>query len=266
MLRGKRTRVARRPTTIKNAAEIERMRDAGRVVGLIHARIQDAIRPGVTTAALDDIARDALAELGATSSFLGYNGFPGHICASVNDEIVHGIPGARVLQDGDIISVDVGAIVRGYHGDSAWTYPVGLISDEAAGLLRATEAALAEAIAVAIAGHRLGAVGHAVELFALPRGFGVVREYGGHGIGRQMHEDPHVPNHGDPAKGILLRPGLTLAIEPMLTTGGEATTVLADKWTVVTTDGSLAAHFEHTVAVGTERADVLTERLVPVLQ
>ena len=184
----------------------------------------------------------------------------------MNDEIVHGIPGPRVLRDGDIISVDVGAILGGYHGDSAWTYGVGTISEEAQGLLAATEGALWAAIDAAQAGRRLGAVGFAVERYALERGYGVVREYGGHGIGREMHEDPHVPNHGDPTRGTLLRPGLTLAIEPMLNVGTEETRVLGDGWTVVTGDGSLSAHFEHTVAIARDGARVLTERLVPMLQ
>jgi methionyl aminopeptidase len=250
---------------IKNAREIERMRAAGRVVAIVHDRIERAIEPGVTTADLDAVARDTLAECGATSSFLGYHGFPGHICASVNDEIVHGIPGPRELEEGDIVSVDVGAILDGYHGDSAWTYGVGRISGAATALLVATEESLHAAVEAAVAGRRLGAVGHAVERYAAARGFGVVREYGGHGIGRQMHEDPHVPNHGDPTRGTLLRPGLTLAIEPMLTAGGEETRVLADQWTVVTGDGALAAHFEHTVVVTPAGGAVLTERLVPVL-
>jgi methionyl aminopeptidase len=254
------------PITIKNAAEVQRMRDAGRVVALIHARLQEAIRPGVTTGALDALARDLLAQFGARSSFLGYHGFPGHICASINDEIVHGIPGPRRLREGDVITLDVGAIVAGYHGDSAWTYPVGRVSDEAARLLADTEAALQAAVDAVGPGKRLGAIGRAVETYATARGYGVVREYGGHGIGRQMHEDPHIPNHGDPQKGPLLRPGMALAIEPMLTTGGEETRVLGDNWTVVTADGSLAAHFEHTVVVTPAGAEVLTERLAPVLQ
>jgi methionyl aminopeptidase len=252
--------------TIKNEEEIRRMEEAGQVVALVHARIEQAIAPGVTTADLDDIARDTLMEMGAISSFLGYHGFPGHICASVNDEIVHGIPGARRLENGDIISVDVGAILAGFHGDSAWSYPVGEISEEAETLLRDTEQALDLAVVAAVSGNRLGAVGHAVESFARKRRRGVVRDYGGHGIGRQMHEDPHVPNIGSPDRGMVMRTGLTLAIEPMLTTGGENTRTLKDNWTVVTADGSLAAHFEHTVAVMPDGGRVLTKRLAPVLE
>jgi methionyl aminopeptidase len=252
--------------TIKNEDEIRRMDEAGQVVASIHARIERAIAPGVTTADLDAIARDTLVESGAVSSFLGYHGFPGHICASVNDEIVHGIPGNRSLREGDIVSIDVGAILAGYHGDSAWTYGVGEISDAARALLRDTEEALNLAVEAAMSGNRLGAIGHAVETFARRRGRGVVRNYGGHGIGRQMHEDPHVPNVGRPDRGVVLRSGLTLAIEPMLTLGSEDTTTLADGWTVVTADGSLSAHFEHTIAVGPSGGRVLTRRLAPVLE
>jgi methionyl aminopeptidase len=256
-------RPARTAPTIKNANEIARMREAGRVVAIAHARVEAAVAPGVTTADIDALVRDTLAEFGATSSFLGYGEppFPGHICASVNDVIVHGIPGPRVLREGDIISVDIGAFLNGFHGDSAWTYPVGRVSDEAARLLRDTERALEIAVANARAGVRLGALSHSVEAFALPLGYGVVREFGGHGIGRSMHEDPHVANHGDPNRGMVLRTGLTLAIEPMLTTGTDETRTLADQWTVMTADGSLAAHFEHTVAVGPDGGEVLTERL-----
>jgi methionyl aminopeptidase len=228
--------------TIKNENELIRMAEAGQVVALVHARIESAISPGVSTAELDEIARDALRETGTVSSFLGYHGFPAHICTSVNDEIVHGIPGRRRLREGDVISVDVGAILGGYHGDSAWTYPVGAISEDARQLLRDTEAALYLAVEAARTGNRLGAVGFAVQSFAAQQGRSVVKDYGGHGIGRQMHEDPHVPNIGSPDRGILLRTGLTLAIEPMLTTGVGDTRTLSDNWTVVTADGSLAAH------------------------
>lgn len=252
--------------TIKNEAEIQRMEEAGQLVALIHSQIERVIAPGVSTAELDEIAREALDEAGAVSSFLGYHGYPAHICVSVNEEIVHGIPGKRRLQNGDVVAVDVGAILNGYHGDSAWTYPVGLISDEAAALLRDTEAALYLAVDAARSGNRLGAIGSAVESFARPRNWGIVREYGGHGIGRSMHEDPHVPNIGRPERGMMLRSGLTLAIEPMLTTGSEDTRTLKDGWTVVTSDGSIAAHFEHTVAIAPEGGRVLTKRLAPVLE
>lgn len=257
--------------TIKNAREIDRMRRAGYVVSVIHSRIEAAIRPGVTTKELDDIARRTLEEFGAKSSFLGHTGpnnpipFPGVICASINNEIVHGIPGKRVLQEGDIISVDVGAIVDGYHGDSAWTYPVGQVSDEARRLLEVTEEALYRGIAQAMPGNRLGAIGHAIEEFVRSTGFGMVREYGGHGIGRQMWEEPHVPNHGSPNQGIILRPGMTLAIEPMINTGGDETLQLPDGWTVVTADGSLSAHFEHTIVITEQGPEILTQRLAAVV-
>lgn len=253
------------PVVIKNAAEIERMRRAGQVVARVHARLAKAIGPGITTGELDALARQVLDEAGAKSSFLGYHGYPAHICTSVNDEIVHGIPGKRKLNAGDIISVDVGAVLDGYQGDSAWTYPVGDVSEDAARLLRDTEAALHEAIAAARAGNRLGAIGHAVETFARERGYGIVQGYGGHGIGRRMHEDPHIPNVGDPSRGPLLRAGMTLAIEPMLNLGSERTRELADHWTVVTADGSLSAHFEHTVAVSEGMAQILTERVQDVV-
>lgn len=254
------------PITIKNDVEIGRMEEAGRVVALVHARLEPALEPGTMTAELDEIARQTLREAGAISSFLGYHGFPAHICTSVNDEIVHGIPSRRRLTDGDIISIDVGAVLNGFHGDSAWTYAVGKLSNESATLLRDTEDALERAIAAATTGNRLGAVGGAVEAYARERGRGIVRDFGGHGIGRSMHEDPHVPNQGTPDRGVLLRTGLTMAIEPMLTTGGGQTRTLRDGWTVVTRDGSLSAHFEHTVAVTPEGGRVLTKRLAPVLE
>lgn len=251
--------------TIKNAREIAQMRAAGHVVSVVHQRIQEAIAPGVTTQDLDDIARDTFEEMGAGSLFLGHHGFTGRICASVNEEIVHGIPGKRALRDGDIISVDVGATVGGFCGDSAWTYGVGSISPDAARLLRDTEIALMKAIEQARAGNRLGAISHAVEQYALAQGYGLVREYGGHGIGRKMWEDPHIPNHGDPNKGVLLRPGMTLAIEPMLNIGGDETRTLEDGWTVVTADGTLSAHFEHTVVITDDDPEILTKRLAAVV-
>jgi len=250
---------------IKNAKEISKMRAAGHVVALVHVAVARAIAPGVTTQNLDDIARDVIDREGAISNFHGHHGFTGRICASVNDEIVHGIPGARVLKEGDIISVDVGAIIEGYHGDSAWTYPVGVISEEAVRLLRDTEASLYEGIAAARPNNRLNAIGHAVETYALERGYGLVREYGGHGIGRNMWEEPHVPNHGDPNHGVRMRPGMTFAIEPMLNVGNDETRQLEDGWTVVTTDGSLSAHFEHTVVITDGAAEILTPRLAGVV-
>jgi len=254
--------------TIKNAREIEKMQAAGHVVAVCHQRVQEAIAPGVTTGELDTIVRDTVAEFGAIASFLGYGGFPGAICASVNEEVVHGIPGKRRLRDGDIIAVDIGAILGGWHGDSAWTYPVGTISAEAGKLLDDTEAALAIGIDKARPGNRIGAIGHAIETFIGERGagrYGIVREWGGHGIGRSMHEDPHVANFGNPDRGMMLRPGMVLAIEPMINLGGDAVKVLADEWTVVTKDGGLAAHFEHTVAVTDGDPLILTARLPAVV-
>jgi methionyl aminopeptidase len=252
--------------TIKNEAEIQKMEAAGQLVAYIHSRIEPIIQPGVTTKELDDLARDIIKDRGAKSSFLGYHGYPAHICASVNDEIVHGIPGKRRLNDGDIISVDIGVILDGFNGDSAWTYAVGTISPEAALLMEQTEEALNRAVAAAATGNRLGAIGHAVEAYARPLGRGIVKDYGGHGIGRAMHEDPHVPNIGSPERGVIMRTGLTLAIEPMLTNGSEDTKTMRDGWTVKTKDGSLSTHFEHTVAVTPEGGRVLTRRLVPVLE
>jgi methionyl aminopeptidase len=251
--------------TIKNEKEINRMRDAGHAVSVCHQRVQAAIAPGVTTGDLNALVQDTLNELGATSNFLGHHGFPGVICASVDDEIVHGIPGSRRLNDGDIIAVDIGAIVEGFHGDSAWTYAVGTISDEAARLLQDTEDALYAGIAAARAGNRIGAIGAAVEAFARPLGYGIVEGYGGHGIGRQMWEEPHIPNTGSPEHGPRLRPGMTLAIEPMLNLGGQATRVLDDDWTVVTADGSWSAHFEHTVLITDGEPEILTKRLAAVV-
>lgn len=251
--------------TIKSDRDIEKMKLAGHVVSLCHQRIEAAIAPGVTTGELDEIVVDTLKEHNALASFLGYNGFPASICASVNEEIVHGFPGKRVLNDGDIIAVDIGAIVSGWHGDSAWTYGVGQISGAAEQLLRDTEQALLIGVAEARVGNRLGAIGHAIEQFAGPRGYGIVRGYGGHGIGRRMHEDPHVPNFGSANYGPVLRKGMTFAIEPMLNIGTHETRVLSDDWTVVTADGSLSAHFEFTVAVTEDEPLVLTPRLTPVV-
>jgi methionyl aminopeptidase len=252
--------------TIKNEREINLMREASQAVALVHARVEQAIAPGVTTQDLDDIARDTLDEVGAKSLFLGHLGFPGRICASVNEEIVHGIPGKRVLRDGDIISVDVGARVGGYCGDSAWTYAVGNISSEARHLLDVTERSLYLGIEQAFAGVRLHAIGHVIEAYANQQGLGLVREYGGHGIGREMWEDPHVPNHGSPNTGPRLRPGMTIAIEPMLNLGGDETRQLDDGWTVITADHSLSAHFEHTIVIREDGPEILTQRVSAVVK
>ncbi|MBA2247574.1 MAG: type I methionyl aminopeptidase [Chloroflexia bacterium] len=252
--------------SIKRDVDIEKMRRAGHVVALCHERVRDAIAPGVSTAEIDTIVRDTIAGEGATSNFFGHQGFPGYSCTSVNEEIVHGIPGTRRLREGDIIAVDIGAIVEEFHGDSAWTYGVGEIGEEARRLLADTEAALYAGLEKATAGNRLGAIGHAVEAYAGPRGYGIVREYGGHGIGRQMWEEPHIPNHGKPGQGLRLRAGMTLAIEPMLSLGAEETQVMEDEWTVTTTDGSWSAHFEHTVAITDGAPVILTRRVESVVQ
>jgi methionyl aminopeptidase len=234
------------------------MRRAGRVVAEMHARIRDAIRPGVTTAELDKIAREVLAERGARSNFLNYRGFPAVICTSPNDVIVHGIPGDYVLEEGDIISIDCGAIVEGYHGDAAWTYPVGTISREARRLLEVTERALWAGLEQVREGNRLHEIGRAVQQVAEAAGYSVVREYVGHGIGTAMHEEPQVPNYWPGNPGPRLKVGHCLAIEPMVNAGGAATRLLDDGWTVVTADGSLSAHFEHTIAITDDGPEVLT--------
>ena len=238
--------------------DLRALRAAGRVVAEMHERIRAAIRPGVTTAALDSIAREVLDRRGATSNFLGYHGYPAVICASPNDTVVHGIPGDVVLVEGDIVSIDCGAIVDGWHGDAAFTAPVGSVSDEAAALIAAADASLAAGIAAMVAGGRLSDIGHAVQTVAERAGFSVVREYVGHGIGTAMHQEPDVPNFGTPGRGPVLRPGTVLAVEPMLNVGSPETFLLEDGWSVVTADGSLSAHVEHTIAVTEHGPEVLT--------
>lgn len=249
--------------TIKSRREIGLMRQAGKVVAEAKAHVMEAVKPGVTTGELDSIAEDVIRKMGAVPSFKGYAAggpipFSGTICASVNEEIVHGIPGTRVLKDGDIFSVDVGAIVKGFHGDSAFTVGVGDISDEARQLIDATRQSLKEGIAQAAAGNRIGDIGHAVQEYAEAQGYSVVRKYVGHGIGRALHEDPQVPNYGRPGRGVLIKNGMTLAIEPMLNIGTHDTLQLEDGWTVVTADGELSAHFEDTIAITPDGAEVLT--------
>jgi methionyl aminopeptidase len=244
----------------KSPEEIAKMRVAGRIVADVRERVAAAVRPGVTTAQLDAIAERHTREAGAIPSFKGYRGtFPASICASVNEQLVHGIPGNRVLEDGDVLSLDFGAIWEGYHGDSAITVFVGEPpSAEAEKLVRVTEESLEAGISEIREGNRLSDIGHAVQQVVEGAGFAVVREYVGHGIGQSMHEDPQVPNYGPPGRGPVLHPGLVVAVEPMVNMGGWETRVLDDGWTVVTADGSLSAHFEHTIALTDEGPEVLT--------
>ena len=244
--------------TLKTAEQIAKMRAAGTIVAAMLAATRAAVKPGVTTAELDRTAADLLKRAGATSSFLGYYGYPATICTSVNEQIVHGIPSKRKLKEGDIVGIDAGAIVDGWHADAAITVPVGTISAEADRLIRVTREALVRGIAAAKVGNRLGDIGAAVQEYAEGHGFSVVRNYVGHGIGRAMHEPPQVPNYGAADLGREIKEGLCIAIEPMVNTGGVANRVLQDHWTVVTEDGSLSAHFEHTVACLPDGPVILT--------
>ena len=240
--------------------DLAKMRKAGRVVAEMHACIRDAIRPGVTTLELDRIGRDVLDRRGARSNFLGYSHppFPAVICASPNEVIVHGIPGPYRLEEGDLISIDCGAIIEGWHGDAAFTAGVGEIDPEAQRLIEVTEASLAAGIQAMQPGGRLSDIGAAVQEVAERAGFSVVKEYTGHGIGMAMHEEPDVPNWGKPGKGRKLAPGQTYAVEPMVCLGSAGTKLLDDQWTVVTADGSLAAHTEHTIAITDDGPEILT--------
>ena len=244
----------------KSPEEIAIMRRAGLLVADTLERLSEALRPGVTTAELDQLAEESIRAGGAMPSFKGYRGFPASICTSPNHVIVHGIPGATVVEDGDILSIDVGVFLDGFHADSAWTYPVGEVDASAAELLKVAEASLEAAIAACRPGSRLGDVGHAVQATAEAAGFSLVREYAGHGVGRALHEEPWVPNYGPPGRRELLSPGMTIAIEPMVNLGAPETKVLGDAWTVVTADGSLSAHFEHTVAITPDGHQVLTAK------
>jgi methionyl aminopeptidase len=247
---------------LKSTQELDRMRVAGRVTARAIERLLEAVRPGITTADLDRIGEESIRAEGCVPSFLGYRGFAASICTSLNEEVVHGIPSAkRVLREGDLLSLDVGAIWEGYHGDSAVSLFVGAPpSDEAEKLVRVTEESLEAGIAQLRAGGRISDVGHAVQQVAEGGGFSVVREYVGHGVGRALHEDPQVPNYGAPGHGPVVKPGLVIAIEPMVNLGDWRTDVLDDDWTVVTADGSLSAHFEHTIAITDDGAEVLTAR------
>jgi len=243
---------------IKSDREIAIMRQAGRIVATILAVLSEQVRPGMKTKELDVIAARELERLGARSSFKGYQGFPANLCVSVNDEIVHGIPGEKVLDEGDIVSLDFGAIFKGFQGDAAVTVGVGEISSQAEQLMETTEGALKAGVAAAYPGARLGDISAAIQNYVESKSYSVVREYTGHGIGREMHEEPQIPNFGSPGVGPVLRKGMTLALEPMVNVDGWRTRLGNDHWVVLTADGSLAAHFEHTIAITNDGPEVLT--------
>ena len=243
----------------KSAREIEYMREAGRIVALAHQEVAKAIVPGVSTKRLDQIVEKIILDHCATPSFKEYRGFPASICASINSTLVHGIPDKKtVLKSGDIISIDIGACYKGYHGDSAWTYGVGEISDEAKHLMEVTRESLFTGLAQAKPGNRLGDISHAIGEYVHSFGYSVPMEYAGHGIGTSLHEEPSVPNFGPANRGVVLKEGMTLAVEPMVHRGKPFTRVLADDWTVVTKDGSLAAHYEHTIVITADGYMILT--------
>lgn len=242
----------------KTPREIAIMREAGKIVALTHQELKKHIQPGITTEELDAIAEKFIRQHDAIPSFKGYNGFRGSICASVNEELVHGIPGNRKLQEGDIISIDIGAKYNGYHGDSAWTYGVGRISAENQRLLDVTEQSLYKGLEQAKPGDRLSNISHAIQTYAESQNFSIVREYVGHGVGQDLHEDPQIPHYGPPNKGPRLRPGMVLAVEPMVNAGTRYVKTLSDNWTVVTVDGKMCAHFEHTIAITETGYEILT--------
>jgi methionyl aminopeptidase len=243
----------------KTPRELDIMRVAGKIVALTHQELKSYVKPGITTKELDSIAEKFIRQHDAIPSFKGYNGFTGSICASVNEELVHGIPGDRLLKNGDIISIDIGAKYNGYHGDSAWTYAVGEISEETQKLLDVTEQSLYKGLEEAKPGERLSNISHAIQTFVESYGFSVVREYVGHGIGQNLHEDPQIPHFGPPNKGPRLKPGMVLAVEPMINAGKRYVRTLPDNWTVVTTDGKMCAHFEHTIAIVETGYEILTK-------
>ena len=244
--------------TLKSKREIELLKEAGHIVYLTHQYLRPHIKAGIKTIELNQLAEDFIKSKGATPSFKGYEGFPYTLCISVNDEIVHGFPSDRILKDGDIISIDIGACYKGYHGDSAWTYTVGSVSDDAKYLLEHTEKALYEGIKQAKVGNRIGDISYAVEKYAKEHNLGVVKELVGHGVGTSVHEAPDVPNYGNKGTGPKIRNGMVIAIEPMLTLGSPDIYILDNDWTVVTADESLSAHFEHTIAITDEGVIILT--------
>ena len=245
---------------IKNSEQLKLMKIAGRITAEALLVARDAIRPGMSTLELDTRIRNHIEKCGATPTFLGYNGFPGSACISLNQEVIHGIPSNKVIiQEGDIVKVDVGARFRGYNGDSARTFAVGKVSDEALRLISVTEQSFYEAMKVAKPGNRIGDIGHAIESFVISNGFSVVKTYTGHGVGADLHEEPEIPNYGRPGRGARLYPGMTLAIEPMVNAGKENVKVLRDGWTVVTADGKLSAHYENSIAITESDPILLTE-------
>ena len=245
---------------IKNTEQLNKMRAACRITGEALLVAEEAIRPGISTKALDGVIRAYIEKCGARPTFLGYGGFPGAACISINDEVIHGIPSAdRLLREGDIVKVDVGAFYRGFTGDAARTFPVGKVSPEAEALMEATKQCFLLGAARAVAGGRIGDIGSAVEENARAHGYSVVRKFVGHGVGAELHEEPEVPNFGTAGRGVRLFPGMTLAIEPMVNAGGAEVRVLGDRWTVVTADGSLSAHYENTVAVTADGPESLTD-------
>jgi len=244
---------------MKSDRELSYMRDAGRIVAETHQELKKTAAPGITTQELDQIAEDYITRKGAVPAFKGYHGFPATICASINDEVVHGIPGLRVLKTGDIISIDIGAVINGYYGDAAATLPVGEISENAAHLLEVTEKCLYKGIEQVKVDNRLSDISHAIQTYVEENGYSVVRDFVGHGIGTNMHEEPQVPNFGMPGRGPRLKPGMCLAIEPMVNMGTYEVETLLDNWTVVTKDKQLSAHFEHSVAVTEKGPLILTE-------
>ena len=245
---------------LKTSRELKAMRDAGRISSRALKLAGEAVEPGVSTLEIDRIVRKYIEEQGATPSFLNYGGFPASACISVNDVVIHGIPSKSIiLKKGDIVGIDIGACYEGFHGDNAWTFPCGEVSEEAKALLDATEKGLFLGIEQARPGNRLGDIGHAVQAYVEARNYSVVREFVGHGVGAKLHEDPSVPNYGTPGRGVRLLPGMTIAIEPMVNRGKCGVRILQDGWTTVTQDGSLSAHFEHTVAITPDGPVILTQ-------
>ena len=245
---------------IKSKREIELLKIAGEITGATHLYLEKFIKPGITTKELDKLAYDFIISKGATPSFLNYDGFPASICVSINEEVVHGIPSNRKLKKGDIVSLDIGACYKGYHGDSAWTYKVGEVKSELSYLLKHTEKALFEGLSVIKEGAHIGDIGYAIEKYALEHNLGVVKELVGHGVGRSVHEEPDVPNYGKKGTGPVLKEGMVIAVEPMLNLGTADIAILDDGWTIVTMDDAPSAHFEHTVLVTKDGYTILTKR------